>query len=127
MESNVEILEQQNQDLKGEAATIQDLCLVFLGIHVMGCRRDGTLKVHEEQEQQNVTSRNLPPFLAHKQTSQSEDKWQSLEEHLYAVEGGDKYRLEAVDMFLVPNIGLLIDFKTLEFDKYKGSSFPVYI
>ncbi|RDX90806.1 hypothetical protein CR513_27314, partial [Mucuna pruriens] len=48
----------------------------------------------------------------------------SLLERLRAVEGGDKYRLEAVDLCLFSNVGLSADFKTLEFDKYKESSFP---
>ncbi|RDX83336.1 hypothetical protein CR513_35755, partial [Mucuna pruriens] len=48
----------------------------------------------------------------------------SLEERLHAIEGGDKYGLEVVDLCLIPNVGLLEDFKTLEFDKYKGSSCP---
>ncbi|RDX89643.1 hypothetical protein CR513_28607, partial [Mucuna pruriens] len=50
--------------------------------------------------------------------------WQSLEERLHAIEGGDKYGLEAIDLCLVPDVGLPIDFKTPEFDKYKGSSSP---
>ncbi|RDX70334.1 hypothetical protein CR513_50430, partial [Mucuna pruriens] len=29
-----------------------------------------------------------------------------------------------MDLCLVPNIGLLADFKTIKFDKYKGNSFP---
>ncbi|RDX67118.1 hypothetical protein CR513_54049, partial [Mucuna pruriens] len=45
-------------------------------------------------------------------------------ERLHVVEGGDRYRLEVVDLCLVPNVGLPVDFKTLEFDKYKGSSYP---
>ncbi|RDX80845.1 hypothetical protein CR513_38548, partial [Mucuna pruriens] len=46
------------------------------------------------------------------------------EEHLRAIEGGDKYGLEAVDLCLVSDVRLLTNFKTLEFDKYKGSSCP---
>ncbi|RDY09932.1 hypothetical protein CR513_05620, partial [Mucuna pruriens] len=37
---------------------------------------------------------------------------------------GDKYGLEAADLCLVPDVRLLADSKTLEFDKYKGSSWP---
>ncbi|RDY09922.1 hypothetical protein CR513_05637, partial [Mucuna pruriens] len=55
---------------------------------------------------------------------QSEEKWKSLEERLCTIKGGDKYGLEAVDLCLVPNVGLPADFKTPEFDKYKGSSCP---
>ncbi|RDX67654.1 hypothetical protein CR513_53435, partial [Mucuna pruriens] len=54
----------------------------------------------------------------------SKEKWESLEEKLHVVEGGDKYRLEAVDLCLVSDVGLPADFKTPEFDKYKGSSCP---
>ncbi|RDX92301.1 hypothetical protein CR513_25591, partial [Mucuna pruriens] len=45
---------------------------------------------------------------------------QSFEERLRAIEGGDKYGVEVVDLCLVPDVRLPIDFKTLEFDKYKG-------
>ncbi|RDY05744.1 hypothetical protein CR513_10382, partial [Mucuna pruriens] len=48
----------------------------------------------------------------------------SLEKRLRTIEGGDKYGLEAVDLCLVLDVGLPTDFKTLEFDKYKGSSCP---
>ncbi|RDX71675.1 hypothetical protein CR513_48949, partial [Mucuna pruriens] len=34
------------------------------------------------------------------------------------------YELEAIDLCLVPNVGLPADFKTPEFDKYKGSTCP---
>ncbi|RDX98902.1 hypothetical protein CR513_18117, partial [Mucuna pruriens] len=96
--------------------------------------------VNEEQEQQNVVndnkvgpmdigaqhnaSWNATPFVIHRRAPQSKEKWKSLEERLRAIEGGDKYGLDAVDLCLVPNMGLSADFKILEFDKYKGSSCP---
>ncbi|RDX84791.1 hypothetical protein CR513_34098, partial [Mucuna pruriens] len=53
---------------------------------------------------------------------------QSLEERLRVVEGGDRYGLEVVDLCLIPNVGLSTNFKTSEFDKYKGSFCPrVYL
>ncbi|RDX67542.1 hypothetical protein CR513_53575, partial [Mucuna pruriens] len=45
-------------------------------------------------------------------------------ERLQIVEGGDRYRLDIVDLCLVPKVGLPIDFKTPKFDKYKGRSYP---
>ncbi|RDX91923.1 hypothetical protein CR513_26020, partial [Mucuna pruriens] len=80
----------------------------------------------EEQEQgPTLDLREPAPFRgAHKRTSQSEERWQSLEEQLRTIEGRDKYGLEAMDLCLVPYVGLSIDFKTPEFDKYKGSSCP---
>ncbi|RDX70798.1 hypothetical protein CR513_49923, partial [Mucuna pruriens] len=48
----------------------------------------------------------------------SKEKLQSLEEQIRVVEG-----LEAADLCLVPDVALPTDFKTLEFDKYKGSSY----
>ncbi|RDX61697.1 hypothetical protein CR513_60051, partial [Mucuna pruriens] len=75
--------------------------------------------VVKEHEQQNIMNdegvRRIP---------QSEEKWQSFKEQLRAMEGRDRYGLEAVDLCLVPNLGLPTDFKTLEFNKYKGSSYP---
>ncbi|RDY11348.1 hypothetical protein CR513_04005, partial [Mucuna pruriens] len=66
----------------------------------------------------------MQPFVIHRWAPQSEEKWQSLEERLHVVEGRDRYWLEAVDLCLVSNVELPIDFKTPEFDKYIGSSCP---
>ncbi|RDX88714.1 hypothetical protein CR513_29643, partial [Mucuna pruriens] len=55
---------------------------------------------------------------------QTEEKWRFLKERLQAIEGVDWYGLDAVDLCLVPDVVLPTDFKTPEFDKYKGSSFP---
>ncbi|RDX73119.1 hypothetical protein CR513_47317, partial [Mucuna pruriens] len=101
--------------------------------------------VNEEQEQQivvnnnkvglvvNISSRAGPNDGVGPNTEQDlgAKHWASwnvapfsLEERLDAIEGGDKYGLEVVDLCLVLDVGLPIDFKTLEFDKYKGSSYP---
>ncbi|RDX97795.1 hypothetical protein CR513_19390, partial [Mucuna pruriens] len=56
--------------------------------------------------------------MAHKQAPLTEDKWQSLEEWLYA------FGLEATNLCLVSDVDLSTDFKTPEFDKYKGSTCP---
>ncbi|RDY01269.1 hypothetical protein CR513_15421, partial [Mucuna pruriens] len=89
----------------------------------------------EEREQQNATnddevgphhqaSRNTIPHGSHRRVPPSKEKWQSLDERLDAVEGGNRYGLEAVDLCLILDVGLLVDFKTPEFDKYKGSTCP---
>ncbi|RDY08607.1 hypothetical protein CR513_07152, partial [Mucuna pruriens] len=52
------------------------------------------------------------------------EKLQSLEEQLHAMEGKDKYGLEVVYLCLVPDVGLLANFKTPEFDKHIGISCP---
>ncbi|RDY05525.1 hypothetical protein CR513_10639, partial [Mucuna pruriens] len=46
------------------------------------------------------------------------------DERLHAVEGGNRYWLEVVDLCLIPDVGLSVDFKTPKFDKYKGSTCP---
>ncbi|RDX72862.1 hypothetical protein CR513_47590, partial [Mucuna pruriens] len=142
MESKVEVLEQQNQDLKGKG----DYNTRFMPRNVKdpphGMPQGWNTKNQADEDRnsktfsgagpnpkddprvQHQTSRNPPPFVAHKQTSQLEEKWQYMEERLYAIEGGDKYGLEVVDLCRVPNVGLPTDFKTPEFDKYKGSSCP---
>ncbi|RDX66104.1 hypothetical protein CR513_55164, partial [Mucuna pruriens] len=66
--------------------------------------------------------RTAQPFTVHKQMPQTEEKWQSLEERLCFMDGGNGYKLEAVDLCLVSDVGLPANFKTLEFGKYKGSS-----
>ncbi|RDX92546.1 hypothetical protein CR513_25305, partial [Mucuna pruriens] len=50
--------------------------------------------------------------MVHKQTPLAEDKCQSLEERLRAVDGGNRFELEAMGLCLVPNVDLLADFKT---------------
>ncbi|RDX98199.1 hypothetical protein CR513_18908, partial [Mucuna pruriens] len=184
MESKVEVLEQQKQDLKGEVGHLKEkmtqmfqiLAQTNAVVTTLANQNDvgyaqvsyttgplprnvmdppyGMLQgwntehpVDEEQEQQNKanngpmfsansgagpdpkddsgaqyqTSGNTPPLVVYRRASQSKEKWQSLEERLRAIEGGDKYGLEAVDLCLVSDVGLLIDFTTPEFDKYKDS------
>ncbi|RDY11797.1 hypothetical protein CR513_03486, partial [Mucuna pruriens] len=38
---------------------------------------------------------------------------------------GNSYGLEATNLCLILDVGLPVDFKTPEFDKYKGSSYPI--
>ncbi|RDY06638.1 hypothetical protein CR513_09343, partial [Mucuna pruriens] len=80
--------------------------------------------VQQDQGDEHHVSRNTIPHRSHRQVPLSKEKWQSLDERLRAIEGGNIYELEAVDLCLIPDVGLLTDFKTLEFDKYKGSSYP---
>ncbi|RDX83076.1 hypothetical protein CR513_36039, partial [Mucuna pruriens] len=47
-----------------------------------------------------------------------------LDERLRAIEGKNRYGLEAMDLCLILDVGLLADLKTPEFDKYKGSTCP---
>ncbi|RDY00943.1 hypothetical protein CR513_15790, partial [Mucuna pruriens] len=128
-------------------AILQDPLPTTLEIHLMGCRRDGTPKTlpMRSRNSRTLVQRQFgsrpkskrgfkgptpdlrefpPPFVTHKQASQSEEKWQSLEECLCAIEEGDKYGLEVVDLCLVSDVGLPANFKTPKFDKYKGSSCP---
>ncbi|RDX74820.1 hypothetical protein CR513_45379, partial [Mucuna pruriens] len=80
--------------------------------------------VQQDQKDQHQALRNTIPHKSHRQVPPSEEKWQSLDERLHVVKGGNRYGLEAVDLCLIPNVGLPADFKTPEFDKYKGSSCP---
>ncbi|RDX85303.1 hypothetical protein CR513_33523, partial [Mucuna pruriens] len=40
--------------------------------------------------------------------------------------GGNRYGLEVVDLCLIPDVGVLTNFKTPKFDKYKGVSAPKF-
>ncbi|RDX68154.1 hypothetical protein CR513_52883, partial [Mucuna pruriens] len=53
-----------------------------------------------------------------------EEKLNSLEECVRIIEGIDSHGLDVVDLYLVPDIVLPVDFKTPKFEKYKGSSCP---
>ncbi|RDX89630.1 hypothetical protein CR513_28629, partial [Mucuna pruriens] len=72
-----------------------------------------SLNPKKDSGDQHQTSGNPPPFV-------------SLEERLRAIEGGDKYGLEAINLCLISDVGLPADFKTPEFDKW-GVSTPAYI
>ncbi|RDX73876.1 hypothetical protein CR513_46447, partial [Mucuna pruriens] len=152
MENKVEALEQQNQDLRGEVGQLQEQMVQMFQIltqtnvtvkalvntNDVGYTQNGYarnakdppygmssgagLNPKKDSRTQHQTSGNPPPFVVLKQASHIEEKWQSLEKRLHAIEGGDKYELEAVNLFLVANVGLPANFNTLEFDKYKGSS-----
>ncbi|RDX97228.1 hypothetical protein CR513_20030, partial [Mucuna pruriens] len=153
MESKIEALELQNQDLKGENlfqtnATITAMTNHGAAGHAQADNTTGPLPhivrdlpygmpydwntkdpTNEEQEQlkveaQHQASQTTRPLVAHRKMLLTEDKWQSLEEWLRPVEGGNQFGLEAVDLCLVPDVDLLDDFKTPEFDKYKGCSCP---
>ncbi|RDY11526.1 hypothetical protein CR513_03795, partial [Mucuna pruriens] len=65
-----------------------------------------------------------PTLVIQRVTPQIEERWHLLEERLRVVEGTNCYNLDAADLCLVPDVGLLADFKTPKFDKYKGSSCP---
>ncbi|RDX96103.1 hypothetical protein CR513_21283, partial [Mucuna pruriens] len=148
MENMVEALEQQNQDLRGEILTQTNTAIIALANHnaakhtqagYAACppphnTRDPPYGMPygwntdnlEEREQQNAANNdgNTVPHGSRGQVPPSEEKWQSLDERLRTVEGGNRYGLEAVDLCLILDVGLPTDFKTPEFDKYKGSSCP---
>ncbi|RDY11817.1 hypothetical protein CR513_03457, partial [Mucuna pruriens] len=84
---------------------------------------------NEKQEQSKVevqhqASRTTQPLMVHKRTPLTKDKWKSLEEWLHVVEGGNQFRLKAMDLYLVPDVDLLANFKTSKLDMYKGNSYP---
>ncbi|RDY07396.1 hypothetical protein CR513_08490, partial [Mucuna pruriens] len=154
MGNKIEALELQNQDLKGEVSQLKERMAQMFQIlsqtnvaimtmanhdaagHAQVGNTIGPLPhlniedpINEEQEQpkaeaQHQATQTTQPFVVHKQTPQMKDKWQSLEEQLRVVEGGNMFGVEAVDLCLVLDVGLPADFKTLKFDKYKGSSCP---
>ncbi|XP_052874128.1 uncharacterized protein LOC128279393 [Gossypium arboreum] len=56
---------------------------------------------------------------------QLEDRYKWLEEKLRAMENADYHRgVDANDLSLVPDLVLPLKFKTLEFEKYNGTSCP---
>ncbi|RDX72860.1 hypothetical protein CR513_47604, partial [Mucuna pruriens] len=171
MESKVEALEQQNQDLRGEVGQLWEqmaqMFQILTQTNAVATTLNGYARnirnplygmpygwntenaANKEQEHQNIVNNgpvfnissragpnpkedlgaqhqtlgNPPPCMVHRQASQSKEKWQCLEERLRAIEGGDKYGLEVVDLCLVSDVGLPTDFKTTEFDKYKGTMY----
>lgn len=67
-----------------------------------------------------------PAIIPHLQSKepQSEEKLQILEERLRAIEGGDRYGLNAVDLCLVPNMVIPPKFNVPEFHNYQGTTCP---
>ncbi|RDX79698.1 hypothetical protein CR513_39838, partial [Mucuna pruriens] len=126
MESRIEALELQNQDLKGEIPSQTNAPITAMANYgATGHTQAGSTAgpLPHTAEAQRQASRTTQPLVAHKQTLMTEDKWQSLEEQLRAMEGGNQSGPEAMDLCLVPDVDLPTDFKTLEFDKHKGSSY----
>ncbi|RDX85840.1 hypothetical protein CR513_32900, partial [Mucuna pruriens] len=66
----------------------------------------------------------MTPAQTQKDPPEVDERWRFLEERLRIVEGTEKYGLDAADLCLVPDVVLPTDFKTPDFDKYKGSSCP---
>ncbi|RDX70770.1 hypothetical protein CR513_49948, partial [Mucuna pruriens] len=153
MENKIETVELQNQDLKGEILSQTNAAITAMANHsaVGHAQVDNTADplphavrdlpykmrygwnnkdpTNEEKEQlkaeaQHQASQITQPLVVHRQTLSTKDKWQSLEEQLHAVEGGNQFGLEVMDLYLVPDVGLLTYIKTPEFGKYKGSSYP---
>lgn len=52
------------------------------------------------------------------------EQCQTLERRLRAVEGNDVFGAATMDMCLVPDLVLSAKFKTLDFEKYKGHTYP---
>ena len=53
------------------------------------------------------------------------EKLDHKEERLRAIEGGRNYTFAGIEeLFLVPNMVIPLKFKTLDFDKYKGTTWP---
>ncbi|RDY06702.1 hypothetical protein CR513_09271, partial [Mucuna pruriens] len=89
MESKIEVLEFQNQDLKGEVGQLKEQMAQMFQIL---SQTNATITamthrhaVHQEQERvkaeaQHQVSWTLPPFTNHQQMPQAEEKWQSLED-----------------------------------------------
>ncbi|RDX64692.1 hypothetical protein CR513_56724, partial [Mucuna pruriens] len=57
-------------------------------------------------------------------TPPTEEKLNLLEERLWVVEGTDNHGLDAVDLCLVPDVGLPTDFKTPKFENTRGALTP---
>lgn len=53
-----------------------------------------------------------------------EDKYKILEERLRVIEGFNIFEVDVVGMCLVPNVVIPPKFKTPEYEKYKGVSYP---
>ncbi|RDX86916.1 hypothetical protein CR513_31682, partial [Mucuna pruriens] len=53
-----------------------------------------------------------------------DEKISSLEERVRVIEGTGAHGLDATDLCLMFDVALPVDFKTLKFEKYKGSSCP---
>ncbi|RDX85813.1 hypothetical protein CR513_32936, partial [Mucuna pruriens] len=149
----MEALEQRNEELRSELAQIKEQMakvLEFLAReppqtqntpnYPPGYTPPPPWNTQEEQPQPNENNLNGPtpgvgpqgpngptimtPAQTQKDHPEVDERWRFLEERLRIVEGTDKYGLDAADLCLVPDVVLPTDFKTPDFDKYKGSSCP---
>ncbi|RDX92719.1 hypothetical protein CR513_25109, partial [Mucuna pruriens] len=148
MENAVEVLEQRNEELRSEMAQIKEQMakvLEFLAWgppqaqntadYPPGYTPSPAWNAQEERPASKENKLNGPglalgvgsqrqngPTVVTPAHNQREDPEGN--ERLRIVEGVDRYELDATDLCLVPDVFLPTDFKTLDFDKYKGSSCP---
>ncbi|RDX89961.1 hypothetical protein CR513_28213, partial [Mucuna pruriens] len=133
MESKVEALEQQNQDLKSEVGQLWEQMAQMFQILTQTNAAITALANMNAARCQNAVD-NGPAFNASSGAGPNPKDDLGAQhqisgnpppfEPLRAIEGGDKYQLEDVELCLVSDVGLPVDFKTSVFDKYKGSSCP---
>ncbi|RDX79088.1 hypothetical protein CR513_40528, partial [Mucuna pruriens] len=154
MESKIEALGLQNQDLKGEVSQLKKQMAQMFQILSQTNVAITVMANHGAAGHAQASNTPGPPPYAVRDPSyqrgigtiegrgpasglvdystprgsqtNTSDRGQvaSLEERFSAMEKENQFGLEAVDLCLVSNVDLLADFKTLEFDKYKGSSCP---
>lgn len=81
---------------------------------------------YEDEDPRHVILENKP--VSHPITTMGEpmvdDKYKTLEERLRVVEGFNIFGVDAMEIFLVPDVVIPLKFKAHEFEKYKGASFP---
>ncbi|RDY04089.1 hypothetical protein CR513_12235, partial [Mucuna pruriens] len=118
MEDAVESLEQQNQELKGEIGQLQEQ---MTGNVASAPRAQGP-------DRANVENPGAEGLGASYQSPQDPNKvLQAMPGSIppiQAIEGIGSHGLDAIDLYLVPDIILPADFKVPKFEKYKGSSCP---
>ncbi|RDX88893.1 hypothetical protein CR513_29436, partial [Mucuna pruriens] len=151
MENAVEALEQRNEELRSELAQIKEQMAKVLEFVARGPPQTQNTadyppgytpppawNAQEEQPPPNENNLNRPtsragsqgqngptavtPAQNQRDNPEANERWHFLEERLRIIEGVDKYGLDAADLCLVPDVILPADFKTPDFDKYKGSS-----
>ncbi|RDX64286.1 hypothetical protein CR513_57172, partial [Mucuna pruriens] len=112
MENKVGALELQNQDLKGEVSQLKEqMTQMFQVLSQTNTTIAAMAHQHAARQEQEQA----------KAEAQHQASWTILP---FVIHQGSSYGLEVVNLCLVPDVGLPAEFKTPEFDKYKGNSYP---
>ncbi|RDX81403.1 hypothetical protein CR513_37931, partial [Mucuna pruriens] len=134
----VDDLEQQHEELRGDtlfrpygmpSRTIEDHQYDY----AMNQQEEGIIPPRPtlgKPQGPKITIENMQAcnitFMDRLEDPRSQERWRYLEERLKAIKRVERYRFEAADLCLVPDVIIPHKIKIPDFDKYRGKWTPNY-